>query len=197
MREVTIKYYLFEELGEEAKKRAIKDWRESDSGKDNFLVTETLKNKLTEYLFTDTEIYWSLSCCQGDGVSFTAEITLENAVKAVGKHLTEKEKNQLKRIEGAGIEFNYIQNHLSCHYTHGRTISTHINWGELSGSIYRYSEKLVEKVAKYTDDYRLEICGELESIGYKEIDSMNSDEYITETLDSIGYEFLENGKIIY
>lgn len=72
--------FKFEELSEEAKEKAIKDWRENGYEWDSFEVeqlTESFKEVLKEKGFEDdVEVNWGLSYCQGDGVCFSGRLEL-------------------------------------------------------------------------------------------------------------------------
>ena len=65
------------ELGSEAQKTAVSE--ESESGRrfdwdDAEFLTEDFKTQLAELGFEETEVYWSLGYCQGDGVAFYGRV---------------------------------------------------------------------------------------------------------------------------
>ena len=73
MRTTTINLYSINELSPEAQEKAIKEWREND---DLPLLEEYMNDRLQAKLEQhkiegDAQIRYSLSHCQGDGVSFT------------------------------------------------------------------------------------------------------------------------------
>ena len=94
------KIVFFDELSEEAKKKARQWWKE---GQDYPFLTEELENFITEkledlgFMVEDLRVLYSLSYCQGDGVSFTAKLS-------------------------KGIE-SYEVNRSDSHYYHEMTIS--------------------------------------------------------------------------
>lgn len=68
----------FDQLSKEAKERARKWWKD---GNDYPFLEESIKEYTTHklekagYDVSDLKVYYSLSYCQGDGVSFTANLT--------------------------------------------------------------------------------------------------------------------------
>lgn len=71
----------FDALSKEAKEVARKWWKE---GNDYPFLSESIKEFITQKLETagydvsDLKVYYSLSYCQGDGVSFTAKYSRRN-----------------------------------------------------------------------------------------------------------------------
>lgn len=59
---------------------------------------------------------------------------------------------------------------------------------------YLNCEKIIAQVLDKLENYYVDLCNELEKNGYKEIEWLNSDEYIIETIKANDYEFLSNGK---
>jgi len=72
------KIVFFDDLSDEAKEKARQWYKE---GQDYPFLTEELKQFITEkiedlgFAVDDLEVLYSLSYCQGDGVSFTAKMT--------------------------------------------------------------------------------------------------------------------------
>src|SRR6266404_2770635 len=59
------------ELSEEARKRVLEEWRYKIWDQhDSDWLSETFKEILSERGFSNPEVCWSLSSCQGDGVAF-------------------------------------------------------------------------------------------------------------------------------
>ena len=83
MQKATINVYEFSELSAESKQKAMRDYLESSPYHYEPLEEEIrtfIEMKLQEQGYTITgklEVAYSLSCCQGDGVSFTGDISRE------------------------------------------------------------------------------------------------------------------------
>ena len=79
----TYNVYKFNELTKEAKENAINKWYEDEEYP--FLeedLRQELENIDTLKLFSDVKLQYSLSCCQGDGLSFSASIDIDAWLKA-------------------------------------------------------------------------------------------------------------------
>ena len=92
------------ELSEEARARARDCWREKGwtwDQCDSDQLTEFFKHELEEeWGIDEAEVSWSLSYCQGDGVSFTANLNLD---KVAAKNETVREiVRAVELLEAAG-----------------------------------------------------------------------------------------------
>ena len=74
MRTIQVKLYPFEELGEEAKTKAIEDWRKvkNESGDLLHFFNDDIEERIREAGFTEPDAQYSLSFWKGDGLSFSA-----------------------------------------------------------------------------------------------------------------------------
>ena len=92
------------ELSEEARARARDCWREKGwtwDQCDSDQLTAFFKEELEEeWGIDEAEVSWSLSYCQGDGVSFTANLNLD---KVAAKNETVREiVRAVELLEAAG-----------------------------------------------------------------------------------------------
>jgi len=55
-------------------------------------------------------------------------------------------------------------------------------------------EKILAQILDKLENYYVDLCKELEKNGYEELEYVDSDEYITETIKANNYEFLSDGK---
>ena len=171
MKTVTRSYntYSFDELSDEAKKKALEDWSKD---LDYPFLTDDLREyiyeELTEMGYTIEGVatstkptirpYYSLSYCQGDGLMFEATIT-------------DKDGNTYT-IEHKG------------HYYHER--STNIEGVDKDG------EPIDTK--DFEETVYIPLCKKIAQRGYDEIEFQQSEEYFRETCESNDYVFLENGE---
>ena len=78
MKQLNTTVYDFNELTTEAKEHAIAEWYEAETYDDlGDILTELIKADLDEAgaEYDNIKVYYSLSCCQGDGLCFTGSIT--------------------------------------------------------------------------------------------------------------------------
>lgn len=200
MRNLEFKVYYFEELSEQAKKKAIEDFRRRGTWEqwDNDDLSEYFKERLMEYgFYDDVQIEFSLGYCQGDGVAFYGEIDFSIWLKNHQDHFTKKE---LKRLEWLNYEFGIglstTRNSYGYHYSHYNTMDINVACDGYIG--LRDSDLLDEvlnEVEELLKDEVVELSREFERIGYEEIEYKNSDEYIIESIIVNEYEFMEDGSM--
>lgn len=168
----TIDVYEFDELSQEAKDRARKDY--NDDTCDYPFLTDDLREYIHEELkergYTVEGIstsanpsirpYYSLSYCQGDGLMFEAT-------------LTDKDGNTYE-IKHAG------------HYYH--EFSKDITATDKDG------EEIDPK--RFDEEVYIPICQKVAQRGYDEIAYQESEEYFAETCEANGYNFDITGKMI-
>ena len=200
MRNVEFKVYYFEELSEQAKNKAIEDYRRGGTWeqRDNENLSEYFKERLMEYgFYNDVQIEFSLGYCQGDGVAFYGEIDFSIWLKNHQDHFTKKELKRLEWLnEECGVELFTTRNSYGYHYSHYNTMNTNATYNECRG--FRDSDLLDEvlnKVEKLLKDEVVELSCDFERIGYEEIEYKNSDEYIIESIVANEYEFMEDGSM--
>lgn len=178
MKEYVIARYEFNELTDSAKEIAIEAERSHAwEYLPEDMLTDALTYELGELLGmnsnsrADLELSYSLSYCQGDGVSFTGKLTPADAPLMSWPQ---------------GVDYVEIVR-IDRHYSHAYTVRPEYydsEGEELDGSLFK----------AFTDELR-QICGQLERRGYDFIDGMTSRELAIENLSDAGAIFLESGKI--
>lgn len=183
MREVVVKVYKFNELSEKAKQYAVEKYAWDDIYND--FITENMEQILSEYGFTDAKVSWSLSSCQGDGVSFTGEWY----------------GNELKNIlDKAGVEIppevlsdcTLKLTRRNSHYVHEMTVQVDLENNYCTDEDY---DKYIKPTEEVLETYRLKICYELTKIGYKDIEYYSSEESFANECEGNELEFYEDGTI--
>ena len=208
MREITIYYY--DELSEEAKKVAVDNYR-SKHGEylfddwDARSLTDYFKKYVsTEYGYEDKEFFWSLSYCQGDGVRFEGKMYDDEILRVAKRLLDEGDFKLLDEFMGNNTVRGMIQG-TSNHYYHYNTMSVELESDlsslydaeieEIGINIYNRLQDIIESLNELIEEDIKRISKELESIGYKEIESHYEDDYIIELLVANEREFFEDGSL--
>lgn len=176
----------FDELSEKAQEFAISCERE-DSDRfdwhDAECLTEDFKTQLVEYGFEDTEVYWSLGYCQGDGAAFYGRVDAEN--------LKDKDlqiRQLIERLEAAGDEISIEITGKNGFYHHWNSMTVEIEFDNESGEEDLPSRlKLALPVwrvelEEYLSDKVKEISRGLEKSGYAEIEYRYHENTIREEL---------------
>ena len=184
--------YTFAELSQEAKDKVCNNWEWDDN--DSSMLTELFEEDLNNhYMFKGAKVYWSLSSCQGDGVSFTGEWFNDGCIQLLEKAYNGNIPKNLKRIiPWLVLEIRNINNR----YCHKRSVTLDVDVDNYYLPNYPRIEKVIDDIRKTVEAYRLQVCDELEDFGYKEIDYHQTEEYIKEMCESNNYEFLEDGTML-
>lgn len=192
MRIVTKEYrvYQFNELSDDVKERVIEKWYEHE---DYPFLGDDIKGELEQLdkhgIFSEVELMYSLSCCQGDGLCFKASIDFDKFIQRLSN----------VKIGGmrlrAVIEYVYdvfsVGNTGHYSYAHENQIEWNPNY---SGRSLPRLERHTEAIIKEIKVYYLDICEKLEKYGYGIIEHRMNNEEFQENCDANDYEFLENGE---
>lgn len=195
MRTIETKLYSFKELSKEGKENAITNYRNQQQqyGEYLYFFKENCEEQATEKGFIDSDIEYSLSYSQGDGLSFSAERydNLENIFNEIlgkGKENTAKILAENTKVSITGNNGRY------CFASRGdidlyiENYSSTINCVNIENIDIIISKALIK-----LEDIYIDFCTELEEQGYKELEYENSDEYLIEDFEENEYEFEENG----
>lgn len=195
MRTENVNIYEYDELSVEAKEVARKWYTDSmneDFSFESEQITESFTDELSELGYTDVEVNWSLSHCQGDGVAFYGTLYTQELLKIAKRLLSERDYNRLEVIgecEDVSVEINRSG---WGNYHHWNTMSVELvdaHCWEDYPKVLELLEKLVEEIEKDV----VTISKRLEEQGYAEIDYRFSKEAIEESIRVNAYEFTEDG----
>jgi len=183
------KVYKFKELSKEVKEDVIKNWYENEDYpflEDN--ISEELK-QIDKY-FSDTKLQYSLSCCQGDGLSFSGEFDLEkflNYKTKLKKSVKWAINELICNVSSKGNDGHYC-------YAHKNDIEYEDNYcgTQRADRLYKLFE---DKVLPMIQDYYLGICEKLEKMGYAELDYRMDNKEFAEHSEVNEYEYTKDGKI--
>lgn len=185
--DISIKFvYPFKELGKEAKEYAIAKHYEYE---DFPFLEDDLNESLSEFKYwEDTKLQYSLSCCQGDGLSFSGTLNLEKWISEKMPDLKHKEtlKEYIYNIFSKGNTGHYSfasKNDIDweCNYSHGKT--------------HKRLDKEAERIVSAVREDYMTICRKLEKEGYAILEYRMTHEEFEDYAEVNGYEYTENGKL--
>jgi hypothetical protein len=198
---ITINGYKFNELSKEAKKKARYYYMEhyfepSDVTAQFEQDLHAVGTEGYEYCFTDAKVSWSLSCCQGDGVSFTGTWRNEAMIPILNKVYDMKiPRNVVRLIPFLALELKRTNHHYCHEYTVDTEIEVDTGYGyyKRGEGTFKLIEKLVRDIQERVENYRLKVCKELEKYGYAIMDGYESDDYLEDFYKGNGILFDEGG----
>jgi hypothetical protein len=185
-----IQIYNFNELSQEAKETAIKNFRGEGEVFLDFFNDDCIQIINERGFKGNIKLQYSLSNCQGDGLSFGCDYFDSKKLHEIFREVLGSGKD--KTIETILNNSYFKLNGNSGRYCYA-------NIGDLE---YIFDdninapniEEVVGKVETKLLEIYLKLCSELEKMGYDEIEYQYSDEYVITELIEREYEFLENGK---
>lgn len=187
MRTKRIKLFTFEELTSEAQKTAIENERNNAY---EFVELDFLKDdaegQLSTVGFENAKLSYSLTNCQGDGLSFKADINLSYFLDLFAPNRSQ----WFKDIIYNNITVNCIGN--NGRYCFASRHDIEINYSFCS-TYYSNIYDFVSRLDDFITDLYIAECEKLEKQGYDKIDYQCSDDYIKEGFISNGTEFLSDG----
>lgn len=166
---------------------------------------ECTKDDLYECFGIDAKLQYSLSYCQGDGLSFDCDNILTDKVyNHLLKQFTKQQRFIIKFLKDYGYKF-YTKN-TDNHYCYAskRDLQNSINCYAYSNfKEYYPSSKLKENdfddnIAKIEDiltDFYLDLCKQYEKDGYNQIYYVGDDNEFIQLCKDNGYEFLIDGRM--
>ncbi len=194
-RKIETEVFTFDELSKKSKAKAIEDWR--DAGNPTDFLDEDLKDlfegELNEVGLPADTVYWGLGHTQGDGVAFYGSVDLDDYLK----------QNKLLKKFGKLLDFDVSAKieGASGNYHHSNSMDVQVDYDEpdvLEGPKEWTPginlPKLTDELQDHMNEHVEEVSRKLEKMGYDEIDYLNSDEAITDTLEGNDYEYTADGK---
>lgn len=187
----------FSELKIEARQFAVAAERESPQRfdwDDAEFLSEDFKTQLAEYGFEDTEVYWSLGYCQGDGVAFYGRV--------YPKSLKEKDwqaKKLIDALQTAGDEIYIEITGANNHYHHWNSMTVEIEFEnetddeDLPARLKIARPALRENLEEYLAEKVKEISRELEKSGYAEIEYRYDEDAIRSELSEREHLYEKDG----
>ena len=191
MKTIEIELYKFTELSENAKSAAIENERKHEIEFDWF--SDFCHDQISENGFKgNIKLQYSLSCSQGDGLSFSCDY-FDNLNALFIEILGTQKQKTIDTILN-NISFKCDGNNGRYCYASKNDIS--LEFDDYKGNNYLIHE-IVSNVESKLKDLYIDLCNQLEKQGYDDIEYQYSDKYIAETLNENDYYFTIDGKIYY
>lgn len=191
MKIIEIQLYKFNELSENAKNTAIEKYKQNDHiYLDQF--DEDCHEQIEKNGFKgNVELQYSLSYCQGDGLSFSCDY-FNNLNDLFIEVLGNGKQKTIDCIIN-NLSFKCNGNNWRYCYASRNDISLELDNYYVKSSTNL--DNVISKVESKLQDLYIDLCKKLEYQGYKEIEYQYSDEYITEMLINNDFDFTVNGHI--
>lgn len=189
METLEIRLYTLNELNDQAKEKALNDYRRkvADWGPDMDFFKDIAEEIAYRKGFKDIELQYSLGYSQGDGVSFKCSYI--DTAKFI-KELWPECKTSVIDALCNNTEFCSIGNGGRYCYPSANDIEMYLHFYKSLPNLEEKAEQLHEHIIT---EY-LDLCAELEKIGYREIEYFYSDENLTELIEINEIKFTEEGQ---
>lgn len=182
----TITLYQLSELSDSAKDRAISDWRNATDYVELSFFNDECVDNAKEAGFDNAKVQYSLGYCQGDGVSFSAEIDVKKFILLARPNMS----HARAQIIASNCQYVSTGNSGRYCFAHKNDVDLYLDSNKNMPNI----EAVVSDALSIIEDAYMDLCRDFEKDGYAEIENQNSDEYITDTLEANNYEFTEDGE---
>lgn len=190
MRKITKGVYLFNELSDDAKKRAISD---------NYNIN-------TDYDWYDTILFDFIDECEkigiaidyndisfsgfyspGDGASFEGEVhNVSTFLKYLGVFIPDN--------IAECIYIRFVRTSFNCCHENTCTTELEAGFDEYGADVETEDSEILEVINKRAEQVRLDLCKKLYNDLEQMYEDLTSDEGIASTLIANEYEFYENGE---
>lgn len=186
-RTVRTKVYKFAGLSKEAQKKAIEWYQRTLDGDSEILFgfEDHCQERAAETGFTDIKVQYSLSSCQGDGLSFSGLIDIERFAKETYPNIKQSVLSVLKSYCNANLTGN------TGRYCFASTCD--VDFSLEARKDYPNIEKMVSEIQATIENAYMNLCRELERTGYDWIDDAYTDESAISNIEANEYEFLKDG----
>lgn len=191
MRKVSVNVYQFDELSDDAKKKALENLRyvNVDGACDDWYkwTIEDFKADLSLAGFMADNVRFTGFCSQGDGASFTGKVVnFKEFCKKTGFRFPVNHDKLMT------IDLDIRISRQDWRYCHKYTVSANIygydntNTDEVNGAM---------ALERFVNDWEVEQADILYSKLEQEYDCLTSDDEVIETIKANKWEFNSNGKI--
>ena len=188
MKTKTINLYQFHELTDEQQAKVLDKYRDwNDDIFESYVNDECNTLEITESGFNNPKIHYSLSYSQGDGACFDCN---DFDFDLLLKDWQHKHKNWIINIIKKHC-YGYIKrNQFGYHYSHSKTRYFElVTDGDLDYDCYKNIDKALYLAEEHIEKLRYELAENLTNRLYEQLEWLQSDEQIAESLIDNGYYF--------
>ena len=193
MRTIRTKVYQFNELSEEAKQTAIEKERNTKEIYLDWWNEDAVRQIETVGFINDIKLQYSLSCSQGDGLSFSCNNIENSVLKSFFAEILGKNKEKTIEIIMEYCSFSCTGNNGN-HYCYASKSDIRYEFDDYYAN-HPQIHSVVTKVEKKIEDLYMTLCKDLEKEGYAQIDYQYTDECIIDDFENNEIEFTKEGKI--
>jgi hypothetical protein len=177
--------YTFSELSQSARETAKRRYYETEEYE---FLGEELKERLSQIApyWEDVKIFYSLSCCQGDGLSFEGTLDIKKFLdtKSPSFRRPKVMQDYIYKIISTGNKGRYTYASRGdvdweCNYSHGKE--------------RKRLDKAALSILEAVQDNYLSICKNLERYGYSILEYRMDDKEFEDLSDSNEWEYTIDG----
>lgn len=190
MRTIRTKVYLFNELSKDAQQKAIEQVRNRKEVCLDFFNDDAVSKIEEVGFYGDVQLQYSLSYCQGDGLSFSCKGIEETVLFSFFAEVLGAGKEKTAKVIMDNCYFVNTGNDGHYCFASKSDIDYYL---ESYKAEYKNVNEVVGKVLEKIENLYIDLCKELEKQGYDEIEYQYSDEEIIEDIIANEYEFLKDG----
>lgn len=191
--------FTIDELSEDARERAIEQWRNENPEYPDYewcdCVIDEWTKKLEGMGFYNIKIYFSGFWSQGDGACFDADVEAKELFVHLGHgdQLDAWDAIAKLDLEFEVPEFSFSIETVNTRYSHHNTRDLYF---EIENDMSEDNVDIISDWAKEAEDLRTDLCHEIYRDLEKEYESLISDESIAEEISARGIMFDEEGNQI-
>ena len=195
MRNVNVNVYEFDELSKDVQDEIIARYRDRLVNVLNDDLGHIMDRELNNYTDNlDFGLRYSLNCCQGDGVSFDGIVEGKEELLTLASLVYDnKIPNNISRL--INWEIIYIVEFVrgNSNYVHKYTVTPTISDNYNMGKDYCHISKAMAEFENAINEWYLQVCDNLEKIGYGTIEILYGDDNIKCYIDENSLEFYGDG----
>ena len=185
MKTKTINLYKFEELTAEQQAKVLDKYRDwNDDIFESYASDECNTLEITESGFNNPAIHYSLGYCQGDGACFDCN---DFDFDLLLKDWQHKHKNWIIDIIKQHYQGYIKKNNYGYHYSHSKTryfdLEANFNY------LYLHIERAINSAIAHIENLRYKLAENLTNRLYEQLEWLQSDEQIAESLIANEYYF--------
>ena len=196
MRDINISVYKFNELSKDVQEDIIRRYREESADLLIWDLENIMNWEFNNYInYLGFELAYSLSGCQGDGVSFTGNVEGKEELFTLASLVYDNKipKDILRLINWDIIyKIDFVRNNY--HYVHKYSVQINIIENYNTNKDYRHINRTITEFENAINEWYLQTCDNLEKFGYDTIEDMYSDDTIKSYIEANECEFLIDGR---